>query len=165
MTNSLSKTKVSNVVDEQYIDHIDQDIAQALIYLNALWGGTKKEDIATMFNITRQGLHKRVRRWENDGVIEAASKILYSVLLDNIVAKNAQIVSTWPEILQRVAEIALKSKSDYVALQAADWLFEHIIDPAQQEQDGVGRDELYHTISEWDIDPQKIITPKKKRSS
>lgn len=120
-------------------DDLDQDTYDAARYLLLRERYPRSmEDIANEFGISRQGLYRRLDRWERTGALEKAREVLLVPMVEEIRAANDEVVRRWPEILERVVNIALNSRSDHVSMEAAAWLNEHVVQPTIESKQEPG---------------------------
>src|SRR5690606_30940374 len=94
----LTKGKKMSERDTSLIpDDLDQDTYDAARYLLLRERYPRSmEDIANEFGISRQGLYRRLDRWERTGALEKAREVLLVPMVEEIRAANDEVVRRWP---------------------------------------------------------------------
>ena len=115
-------------------------------------------EIATHFGCTPRTVMNWILKWRRSGLLEKGRKIFLVDYEEQVLASTDHVLETWPDIVERMLTIAKDSKREYVALQAAQWLFEKIVQPklARQTEPGAAELEYVKGITAGHFDPTHV---------
>jgi hypothetical protein len=89
-----------------------------------------KEEIAQFFDITVTRLSWWIAKWSKTGLLRRVRQELFAALTaEEIEVTKDSVARQWAAIMDRTVNTALKSKSDRVALEATQFLYEAFIKP------------------------------------
>jgi transposase-like protein len=123
--------EVSPLIPDELL--YDDELIAAVQYLALKREKIANRDIAAAFSIAEVTLYTWLRRWKENGVLDRARRYALARDLEEIENVKMQIARAWPEVVDRVLRIAIYSRSDKTALEAAAFIKANYIDPISDE--------------------------------
>lgn len=129
------------------IQEINQhpDFVRVMEYIALREAGKQatKVEIAEHFGISRPTLDRWILKWTNSGLLaRCRERFLTPTILEEMRVANLDAMADWPEILKRQRKIAIHSRSDRNANEAAANIWEWLVRPALEAEVEAGVDEL-----------------------
>lgn len=136
------------------------EVARAIEYLMLRDQGKTMDEIAEHFGYSGRGsMYALLKRWKTAKILDKAQEHYGFTQTIEIEAAVSKILEEWGLVLLRVKKIALMSKSDKIALEAASWLKSTIVDPALQSRQTAGDAERQWAEKSGDFNPNEIVVP------
>jgi len=142
----------------------EKKLKEAAKYLLLLDEGLTKTDIAKQLGMSRSTLYERISEWTDLGVLETLREQYMVPRLEEIFAAHDRVLARWPEIVDRIVDVALHSKSERVGLEAAALLKGLVVDPALARTSQSDDQEMLYagskdvSLNPVDITPQAPAT-------
>lgn len=79
--------------------------------------------------------------WTQRGLLQACREITGMAMFEDVIVANRRAVREWQQLLKEAVRIGLNAKSEFTRLQAIQWVYEKIVQPALDQQGDPGHQE------------------------
>lgn len=119
-----------------------------------------QQQAADELGYTRRTLYNRLDYWTRGGLLQKIRQETIAARIEEFESTQNYVLENWPAIVHRAVELALAARSEYVSLQAAQWLKEAFIDPALAEVEKPSTAEENYAKALELLDPLEIVPVK-----
>lgn len=116
-----------------------------------------QEQAAAELGYTRRTLYHRLDYWTRGGLLQKIRQEAVAARIEEFESTQNYVLEHWPAIVHRAVELALSARSEYVSLQAAQWLKEAFVDPALAEVEKPSTAEENYAKALALLDPLEIV--------
>jgi|GEM_PF-1761288 len=147
---------MSQAMASQTKDPVVLKAAQFLVMRDARY---TMEQIANEWKCDRKTVYNNIAKWRKEGQMEEAEKLYAVPKIEEISGALSDFMNSVPEMIERVKQIVLHSKSDKTALEAFAWAYANLIKPTTDAQMKAGAPESTYAKRPTDLNPTKIVVP------
>jgi len=102
-------------------------------------------------------------QWTRSGLLMKTRQVLGLALFEDVIVANRRAIREWNHLLDHAIALAKDSRSDFVRLQAIQWVYSQIVQPEMEKQQSSGsvEDEYIKRITQNPkaLDPLAFARP------
>lgn len=119
--------------------HDDPDFITCLRYIQHVEMERKTEvSFAELMEVTPVTIWRWKVAWTRSGLLAKTRQVLGMALFEDVIVANRRAIREWNGLLEEAINLAKTSSSNFVRLQAIQWLYEKIIQPEMEKQQDSG---------------------------